>query len=510
MNSLPQPRGEVTERLFEALRKPPHTVDSPVAPVADEDLHLALYCCYELHYRGFEGVDDPWKREPSLLALRAQRSSVEFEAIARLVGWPVNRRFREGRCAPARVIRPTTLRRSRAHPTAGDGEQLLEFTVTDRRPAQGGRSTLVGAAAAVEKAEGGDGQVQADEYGDGSQQDRPRELFAARWRRQGSTGPTAHTSSNSGRDAGDGQPDVAVGLHRRLAARSSGHLALFEITSLVPNRRYATGLRRLGYGDDASFLRRRVVADAVHESVARRPGTRPARIGPRLGADILWRRESAAGDRRPVGAHMMQAWGDACPPCAGSRCVHRSFFAVERPWSAPLARESGSRCGDLAERPEPRLPHRRGDDRLATAADLVAVLVLELNGRGRAVGRHQVVITVSGSHPRSVLRRGAPQNHHFLQSLVRLSSTAASSLRVAPAGSGRAVPARGPRCSTAMPGSRRPADSLLLQTPEWRPRAPRPPRIVDDVGAVPIQPARPSRAGVRRARLPGRRRRAGT
>ena len=37
-----------------------------------EDLQLALYCCYELHYRGFDGVDERWEWEPSLLALRAE------------------------------------------------------------------------------------------------------------------------------------------------------------------------------------------------------------------------------------------------------------------------------------------------------------------------------------------------------------------------------------------------------------------------------------------------------
>ena len=78
----------MTERLFEALQKPPHAVDSPTAPVADEDLHLALYCCYELHYRGFEGVDDRWEWEPSLLALRATLER-QFEAeLHDLVGPP--------------------------------------------------------------------------------------------------------------------------------------------------------------------------------------------------------------------------------------------------------------------------------------------------------------------------------------------------------------------------------------------------------------------------------------
>lgn len=38
--------------------------------LADEDLHLALYVCYELHYRGFRGVDETLEWDPALLAFR--------------------------------------------------------------------------------------------------------------------------------------------------------------------------------------------------------------------------------------------------------------------------------------------------------------------------------------------------------------------------------------------------------------------------------------------------------
>src|SRR5438270_773995 len=48
-----------------------------------------------------------------------------------------------------------------------------------------------------------------------------------------------------------------------------GHLALFEMTSSIPNRRYADGLRRLGFTGDATlFFDEHVEADAVHENLA--------------------------------------------------------------------------------------------------------------------------------------------------------------------------------------------------------------------------------------------------
>ena len=41
-------------------------------PLADDDLNLALYTCYELHYRSFEGVGGDWEWDPWLLSLRAE------------------------------------------------------------------------------------------------------------------------------------------------------------------------------------------------------------------------------------------------------------------------------------------------------------------------------------------------------------------------------------------------------------------------------------------------------
>src|SRR3954470_16591191 len=88
MSSLPQPRGPVSEALFAGLRKPPHQLAPASGEIEEEDLQLALYCCYELHYRGFEGVDDVWEWEPSLLALRGDLER-RFEAtLSDLIGTP--------------------------------------------------------------------------------------------------------------------------------------------------------------------------------------------------------------------------------------------------------------------------------------------------------------------------------------------------------------------------------------------------------------------------------------
>src|SRR5918911_4607862 len=75
MPAVPAARGPLSEALFGALRGAPGSLSAPARPrvadpLADDDLHLALYGCYELHYRGFDGVDERWEWDPGLLAFR--------------------------------------------------------------------------------------------------------------------------------------------------------------------------------------------------------------------------------------------------------------------------------------------------------------------------------------------------------------------------------------------------------------------------------------------------------
>jgi hypothetical protein len=80
------------------------------------------------------------------------------------------------------------------------------------------------------------------------------------------------------------------GLHRRRRGALAGHLAAFEMTSSIPNRRYANGFRRLGYGADVTrFYDEHVEADAVHENIAAWDlGGGLARADPRCAGDVLF------------------------------------------------------------------------------------------------------------------------------------------------------------------------------------------------------------------------------
>jgi hypothetical protein len=59
---LPAARGDLSELLLSELARDVHALPAgapPLSgdPLADEDLHLSLYLCYELHYRGLPDID---------------------------------------------------------------------------------------------------------------------------------------------------------------------------------------------------------------------------------------------------------------------------------------------------------------------------------------------------------------------------------------------------------------------------------------------------------------------
>src|SRR3712207_876570 len=87
---LPNARGPVSEFLLHHLAEPVHALPPGPSLVDDpldgEDAALALYCCYELHYRGLDGVDEDWEWEPSLLTYRRLLESSFLERVREVAG----------------------------------------------------------------------------------------------------------------------------------------------------------------------------------------------------------------------------------------------------------------------------------------------------------------------------------------------------------------------------------------------------------------------------------------
>jgi hypothetical protein len=103
----------------------------------------------------------------------------------------------------------------------------------------------------------------------------------------------------------------AFGLNRRWRAALAGHLAAFEMTSSLPNRRYGNGLRRLGHGEREAtgFFDEHVEADAVHEQIAAWDLAGGLALAePELAGDILWGAATLLELEARWARHLLGAW----------------------------------------------------------------------------------------------------------------------------------------------------------------------------------------------------------
>jgi hypothetical protein len=101
-----------------------------------------------------------------------------------------------------------------------------------------------------------------------------------------------------------------LALHRRWRGAIAGHLAAFEMTSSLPNRRYGNALRRLGFdGRATDFFDEHVEADAVHENVAAVDlAGGLARQEPALAADVLWGARALIDVDSRWARHLLESW----------------------------------------------------------------------------------------------------------------------------------------------------------------------------------------------------------
>jgi hypothetical protein len=112
--------------------------------------------------------------------------------------------------------------------------------------------------------------LQADEYGNGTVGRSHAELFAITMAALDlDPTPGAYIDEVPGVTLATDNLVSALGLHRRWRGALVGHLAAFEMTSVVPMSRYAEAVRRLLDDERAAdFYDVHVTADQVHEQVA--------------------------------------------------------------------------------------------------------------------------------------------------------------------------------------------------------------------------------------------------
>ena len=269
---LPKARGELSQALFDTLRSEPGEVGAVqhVEPTDGDDVHIALWAMYELHYSGFEDVADEMEWHPGVLGMRGRlERDFESELRARQPATTLGEPFAEALFA---FIADHDGPSIAAHvQRKADRDQVLEllrhrsiYHLKESDPTAWVVPRLPTAPKAALM------ELQFDEYGGGDPNRLHAHLFALGLEASGlRADPYAYIDDVPLEILELNNAMSLFGLHRRLRAASLGHLAAFEATSSLPSRRMAQGLARLELPPEMiAYYEEHVEADAVHEQLA--------------------------------------------------------------------------------------------------------------------------------------------------------------------------------------------------------------------------------------------------
>ncbi|MDK0518334.1 iron-containing redox enzyme family protein [Streptomyces sp. ML-6] len=269
---LPRRRGTLSAAVSDALLDRAALPDPAAAGPADpygDDLQLALYTCYELHYRGFEGVDAGREWDTALLSVRASLEDRFLTALRRDVPVPepldglladllVQPVDSDG--VPQFLAKRGTLENLREY-----ARQRSLYHLKEADPHAWVLPRLSGRAKAAMAA------VEFDEFGGGRAERVHARLFADLMSDLGlNTGYGHYLDSGYAEMLALVNAMSLFGLHRTMRGALVGHFAAVEITSSPASRHLARAMARTGAGPAAQhFYDEHVEADAVHEQVVR-------------------------------------------------------------------------------------------------------------------------------------------------------------------------------------------------------------------------------------------------
>lgn len=307
---LPASRGPISEAVLSALRG-----DRPEFPGVDgsspygEDLQLALYCCYELHYRGFRGVDTDREWDPEVLAIRGELERVFLNALRDDVSSDTDV---EGELDALLVEHVDAFGVSHHLRRHGELWQLREYVahrslyhLKEADPQTFVIPRLDGPAKAALVT------VQHDEYGAGDPERTHSKLFADMMAELGlSDAYGAYLGSAPAEMLAEVNFMSLCGLHRGLRAALIGQFATIELTSSPGSDRLVKAMRRLGCGPAAiQFYAEHVEADAVHEQLVRREVIAPLlKDEPELAPDVVFGIRSSTFLASRSEEHLLHHW----------------------------------------------------------------------------------------------------------------------------------------------------------------------------------------------------------
>src|SRR5690625_1763516 len=315
--ALPVACGPLSAAVCELLRRPAGSTagfDPPIdgAEPVGRDLQLALYVCYEMHYRGFAGVDPGWEWDATLLELRAQLEQVFLDSVRNDVGTippgtTANDEMAAAATEPVHGSGPSWYLRDH-----GSWEQAREYFVhrslyhlKEGDPHAWMIPRLAGQAKASCVA------VEFDEYGAGSGPRVHQQLFAELLAAAGlDTGYLAYLDVVPAESLAVVNLMSLFGLHRRWLGAAAGHFASTEITSPPGSARLVAALRRMGAPPPCvTFYAEHVEADAVHEQVVRTGLVGDLlRRAPQLEADVVFGMRARDAVENRLADLMLTAW----------------------------------------------------------------------------------------------------------------------------------------------------------------------------------------------------------
>ncbi|MEE4544079.1 iron-containing redox enzyme family protein [Streptomyces sp. V4-01] len=313
--ALPAPRGPVSGAVLTALHNDTAPVLEPQSAAAadpyGDDLQLALYVLYELHYQGFDGVAEDREWDPDLLRLRGAMEERFLAALRADV--------------PPEMGAQEALDGVLVEPAADDGTGVSQYLANEGQlwqvreyaalrslyhlkeadPHAWVIPRLHGRAKAAMVA------VEYDEFGAGRAEDIHARLFADLMDDLG----LDHTYG-AYLDSAPAQALCVVnlmsllGLHRARRGALVGHFAAVEVTSSPGSRRLAKAMRNTGAGPAAArFYDEHVEADAVHEQVVRHEVVGPLLAAePHLDADVAFGIQATGLLEDALGAVLLDAW----------------------------------------------------------------------------------------------------------------------------------------------------------------------------------------------------------
>lgn len=322
-----EPRGPLSEAViahFTGDEEPPtrsiveetHKALSIASSASyDEDVQLSLFLMYASSYGSIPAFSAELEWDPETIAARAMIEKVFEAELRERVSVPELPPAHASSVAKALFELteeeggPSTARYFAKH---ANHEQAVEFlvqrsiyTLREADPHSWAIPRLTGRpkAALVE--------IQSDEYGGGDAHRVHATMFARSMRGAGLVSSYGEYIDQVPAVTFASHNTMSMfGVNRRLIGAIVGHLAAFEMTSSIPNRFYADGFRRLGYGEDVTaYFDEHVEADAVHEQIAAHDlAGALAEDRPDLVADIFFGAAACLKVDGEMGEHLYAAW----------------------------------------------------------------------------------------------------------------------------------------------------------------------------------------------------------